>query len=66
MRFSVVVFILLSILPAYSQDVYEILDRSDAVIHPPAKPAGIFYHDPEFANGGYKGNPGHGLPKKSK
>jgi len=34
MRFSVVVFILLSILPAYSQDVDEILDRSDAVIHP--------------------------------
>jgi len=34
MRFSIVVFCLLSILPVYSQDVYEILDRSDAVIHP--------------------------------
>ena len=34
MRFSVVLFSLLSILPVYSQDVYEILDRSDAVIHP--------------------------------
>ena len=34
MRFSVVVFILLSILPLYSQDVHEILERSDAVIHP--------------------------------
>jgi len=34
MRCLVVVFGLLSILPIYSQDVFEILDRSDAVIHP--------------------------------
>ena len=34
MRFSVFAFFLLSILPVSAQDVYEILDRSDEVIHP--------------------------------
>ena len=34
MRFSVFALFLLSILPVYAQDVYEILDQSDEVIHP--------------------------------
>jgi hypothetical protein len=34
MILSVIVLFLISIIPVYSQDVYEILDRSDAVIHP--------------------------------
>ena len=34
MRFGVVVLFFLSILPVYTQDVYEILDQSDTVIHP--------------------------------
>ena len=34
MRFCVVVFVLLSTFPSHTQDVQEILDRSDAVIHP--------------------------------